>query len=213
MTDPLQATFDVFDASNPVRTQGAIAGRFSSLYTDRTGRIGKAMSTCAKTIGEIRHGETVHIVSMGEWSAEHMLCHIAEQIGPCDLMMATWSVSNDAVLRLATAMDRGWLRTARLLLDWRVKVRRPDALAVLRKALSTADLRLDNCHAKVYLLGNENWHVSLIGSPNMTTNPRIEASVMTESEEIWRFHANWLSELLDDGHPFSRPKSKKGRKR
>lgn len=189
----------------------SVVGRFSDLYTDRFGRIGKAASTCAETIGEIRRGETIHVVSMGEWSAEHVICHVVEQCGPMRLMMATWSVSNDAINRLSMAMSAGLITECRALLDWRVKVRRPDALTVLRQSLEAADLRLDNCHAKIYLLDGNGWHVTFLGSPNLTTNPRLEASVLTESRDVWEFHRGWLVPMIDAANPFDVPRKKRPR--
>ncbi len=176
--------------------------RYSDLYRGKGGVIGKQLSRCADVLGEIRHGETQHVVSMGEWSTEHVICHIAEQIGSCDLIMATWSVSEAAVLRLAEAMEAGWIRSCRALMDWRVKVRRPNALTILRQALGAADLYLENCHGKVYLLANDDWHVVWVGSPNLTTNPRIEASVLTESREVWEFHRAWIEGVIDRAKPF-----------
>jgi len=189
---------DLFTPEGPKSS----ALRWSDLYRDKAGRIGKQLSKCAEVLGEIQHGETVHIVSMGEWSAEHVICHVAEQIGPCDLLMATWSVSNDAVLRLAQVMEAGHVRSCRALLDWRVKVRRPEALQILRTALLTTDLYLSNCHGKVYLMANDEWAVSWVGSPNLTTNPRIEASVLTEGREVHNFHATWINGCIDRAKPF-----------
>lgn len=188
------------------------AARFVDLYRDNLGNIGKAMATCSDVIGEIRHGETQHIVSMGEWSAEHVICHVIEQCGPMRLLMATWSASDASVNRLALVMEQGNITACRALLDWRVKVRTPNALAVLRKQLPSTDLRLDSCHAKVFLLDNDDWHVALVGSPNLTANPRIEASVLTESREVWEFHRGWMEAAIDDANPFDAPRPKKKRK-
>ena len=189
------------------------AGRFATMYTDRSGRVGAAMSTCSDVIGDIHSNETQHIVSMGEWSMEHVIAHVVDQCGPMRLMMATWSVSDAAVNRLAQVMADGLITECRALLDWRVKVRRPNALTVLRVSLSSADLRLDNCHAKVYLLDNDDWHITVVGSPNLTTNPRMEASVLTESREVWEFHKSWIEPAIDGANPFDAPRPKKRRKR
>ncbi|MBC8424472.1 hypothetical protein H8E07_10145 [bacterium] len=184
------------------------AGRFLDFYTDSAGKIGKAAGTCAETIGTPKHGETMHVVSMGDWSAEHVIAHLTDVCGPLHLMMATWSVSNDATHRFAEAMRRGWILSCRALLDWRVKVRRPDALAILRQAMASTDLRLGACHAKIYLLHNDDWHLTFVGSPNLTTNPRIEASVLTESKDVWRFHVDWLGAEIDGANPFDVPRRK-----
>jgi hypothetical protein len=191
----------------------SVSGRFSDMYTNDHAVIGKALLKCADVIGEIQHGETQHVVSMGDWSAEHVICHVVEQCGPMRLMMATWSVSDAAVLRLAEAMAQGHITACRALLDWRVRVRRPNALTVMRSALSTADLRLDNCHAKIYLLDNDDYHVTFVGSPNLTTNPRLEASVLTESADVWKFHRGWLEPMIDGANPFDVPRPKGKRKK
>lgn len=63
------------------------------------------------------------------------------------------------------------------------------------------------------ILSNDDWHVSIVGSPNLTTNPRLEASVITESEDVWRFHANWLGDAIDGANPFDAPKPVRRRKK
>ena len=173
---------------------------YSAQFTSTT--LGRRLQHCASVIGEIRHGETKHVVSAGAWSAEHMIAVIADQIGPADLMLATWSVSDASLARLCGAMESGAIRSCRAIFDWRVKVRKPNAHTMLRASLPAADLRLTNCHAKVYLLAGDTHRITIVSSANLTTNPRIEASVITEGADVHAFHCEWMTAELANAKPF-----------
>ena len=181
-----------------------IAQKFSfpNLYRTKEGNIGKHMNRCSEVVGYIEKDSTMHVVSIAEWSMEHLIAHITDQIGRCNLMLATWSISNDAATKLCSVINAGLFESVRILFDWRVKVRKPSALTMIKMNLDKADIRLHSCHAKVYLLWNNNYHIVIVGSPNLTTNPRIEAIVITESKELFEFHYTWLTEIINGAEPF-----------
>jgi hypothetical protein len=155
---------------------------------------------CAEVIGELEHNETIHVVSAAEWSTHDLIAHLVETTGPVDLWFATWSISEDGLRAMLRLREQGKVRSVQALLDWRIKVRKPE-VAQLAKA-QVDQLRVYSCHAKVYILRNKQWGVSICSSANLTNNPRIEASVITEDRELADWHIAWLKGVLRGAGPF-----------
>ena len=176
--------------------------RMSQLYSAGDGTIGRKLSTCSKVVGPIAKDTTIHVVSFANWWAEHVIAHVLDQCGPMHLAFCTWSMSPSAALKLMRAKAAGALLTVRALLDVNLCMRRPEAFEVIRRSLDEMDARTMQVHAKVYCLHNENWHVVILGSQNLTENPRLEALVVAESEELWRFHSGWLTRAIDGADVF-----------
>ena len=175
---------------------------FSQLYEDDTGRLGKRHSRCADVLGDLHPGQTKHVVSMGEWSADNMIAWTVDQIGPSDLLFGTWSLSVKPAARLCAAADAGLLTSFRGVFDLRAVIRRPEAMRMIRARFGYSNVRIFNCHAKVYLLSNADRRVSIVSSANFTNNPRIEASVITDDPAVFAFHHDWIERTFNKSDPF-----------
>ena len=68
------------------------------------------------------------------------------------------------------------------------------------------DIKAAKCHAKVTVIQNETWGISIVSSANYTRNPRIEAGVICNSKEIAEFHKNWIVNELNNTSDFERNK-------
>jgi len=152
------------------------------------------------TIGKIEKGVNIHAVSEGEWSLHNTISHVIDEIGPCDLWVATWSISEDAVRQLVRMRLDGRVRKFMMLADWRVRHRRPEAAGLVRS--NSDKVRVGNCHAKAAVLLNDEFSVSIVTSANLTNNPRTEVYVITEDEKIAAFHRTWIEHGIDDGNNF-----------
>ncbi len=153
----------------------------------------------------IKKGESVHYVSKSEWSMHDLVLYIIDIIGPAELYAVTWSVSNEAVGEILKYLKNGKITKMDFLVDWRVKVRRPEAYEFLK--YNATKLYVSNTHAKVAVLRNENYHISIVSSANFTNNPRIESGVLTESKKIADFHIGWISEEIAGAKPFEEGES------
>lgn len=172
--------------------------------------LGKEREIVANVIGNISMGKTIHYVSKGEWSMHDLLFHILSQTGPAHVTFSTWSMSEIAVRQMIDAVESGLLLSLAAALDWRVKVRRPEVLELVR--FNFENIRLVNCHAKVAVVQNYKWSVVIVGSANFTNNPRIEAGVITCDKAIADFHKEWIQHEINNGSLFSEEK-KNGRKK
>ena len=51
------------------------------------------------------------------------------------------------------------------------------------------------CHAKLYIMRNDAWAITICGSANLTNNPRIEVSTITEDRQVAGFHVDWIDRV------------------
>ena len=163
-------------------------------------QLGKRFQKAQDVIGKVRMGDNIHFVSAGEWSSHDVMVHLLNQTGPADIYIATWSFTEIAARIILKQIEEKMIRNIYLLLDWRVKVRTPEVLGLLKFNIST--IRLTQCHAKVTAIVNDNWGVAVVGSANYTNNPRIEAGVISCDQDLAEFHKKWISDCIDRLNPF-----------
>jgi len=147
-------------------------------------------------------GETTHYATAGDWSNHELLFHILKQTGPAHVALATWSISEDAIRLMLDWYHKKLILSMSALLDWRVKVRRPEVLELLKFNLANTHLYLTNCHAKTAVVQNHKWSIAIVGSANFTNNPRIEAGVICCSKTAADFHLSWIKDEITRSKPF-----------
>lgn len=164
----------------------------------------QATSRVEDAIGQLEHGVTIHLATLGSWSTHDVLIYLLERMGPdpADVVCATWSVGELAVRMLADAKRNGSLRSLKMLLDWRVTGWNGSVIQLLRSV--SDQMRVTATHAKVFTLINRDWAFVYFGSANITANPRIEVQCLVESREVAEFHRSWIQECLDRGEPFGK---------
>ena len=153
-----------------------------------------------RVLGELKPGEDIHFASRSAWSMHDLLFYLLEQTGPAKVTLATWAISEQAVRMLLQGLEAGVILGLQALLDRRVRIRKEQVLAFAQNICSR--LYLVDCHAKILLIENDQWRVSVSGSANMTKNRRIEAGVISTCPEVFTFHQHWLSQELEGLNPF-----------
>jgi len=165
-----------------------------------TDKLCRADVCLADAFPALEKDTTYHYASGAAWSAHDMILHFLAFTGPAYVTLATWSLSEGACRQLVSALQDGRITGMACLFDWRVKTRCPDAVAIAKMA--NCDVRINTCHAKVYCLSNTEWGVSIVGSANLTNNPRIEAGVASTSQQAEEFHRGWIKAEIAKSQPF-----------
>lgn len=151
-------------------------------------------------IGVIVQNETLHIPTRGTWSSPHLIDHILRQIGPAECYITSWSVKEQAVRILIQLLDSGKITRLHCLFDERIRVQCPQAYQLA--ANNMTDIKLTKIHAKVVVLLNDDWGVSICTSANLTRNPRIERFVVSTHREVAEYDRAWIDAELKNGNPF-----------
>jgi hypothetical protein len=162
--------------------------------------LGKVNEKVSSVFKDASWDKPIHYVSCGDWSMHELLQFILESIGPADVLLATWSMSEPAAVKLMAMLESRLITSLKGVIDFRTKNRHPAAFQLSQTLFS--DLRLTSCHAKVTVVKNDTHLISIVGSANYTNNPRIEAGVISVAPKVGQFHAAWIQSLLQNAKPF-----------
>ena len=154
---------------------------------------GTPLEILKKHIGDIDLSKTTHYVTNGNWSMNDLLIYILLQVGPSDVLVATWSIAELAMRQILKHHSEGLIKSISFLLDPRVKVRNPKPLQLLA---ANFPYRLYQCHAKVTLIKTKDQYISIVSSANMTQNPRIERGAIFPYKNVYDFDYKWLHETI-----------------
>lgn len=122
-------------------------------------------------IGQLQQNQIINFWTFGRYAMHHVLRYVLSQTGPADITACTWAISSRAVEDLLSLRKHGLLRSFKLWIDPRVKVRNPEPMQVIQVNWPFV---IAPVHAKVCTVCNDEWHVSIYGSLNFTTNPQPE---------------------------------------
>ncbi|NCA75631.1 MAG: hypothetical protein EOM90_04795 [Alphaproteobacteria bacterium] len=163
--------------------------------------IGKANAKLHQVFGQVAPDQSVHYVSLGDWSTHDLLFFLLEQTGPARVYFTTWAISEYAIRQLYQFIEHGLILELKGIFDYRNGIRKPAELQFLQKI--TTDIKAAKCHAKVTVIENDHWGISVVGSANYTRNPRIEAGVLCCDRKVTAFHRDWILHELSNTSVFN----------
>jgi hypothetical protein len=138
----------------------------------------------------ISPNHTIEYVTHGAWSTHHVLEKILYKTGKADVTIATWAVTEKPLKKLHKLKTEGYI--GELSGHFEEKIEKHHG-----KALGFAKMIFDNityskCHAKVMLVENPEWNISIVSSSNWTTNKRTEVGIINCSDMSVEFHKKWM---------------------
>jgi len=151
-----------------------------------------------KAIGQLQNGKTTHYYSWGNFNLVRLIMYILKQTGPAHAFMTSYSFSQKSIEQLKNRMDKNELLSFRVIIDNRVKSMSPLPFQMLK---SCFDYRCTSIHAKIALIWNENWHISIITSQNATDNPKLERGTIFTDASVFNFDLNTLENEFHRGTP------------
>jgi hypothetical protein len=142
-----------------------------------------------KSIGQLQKGKTTHYYSYGNFNLVRLIIHLLKQTGPAHVFMTSYSFSQTSIEQLLNHRQKGNILSFRVIIDNRVKTMSPVPFQMLSTAF---DYRCSSVHAKVALLWNDNWNISVVTSQNATDNPKMERGTIFTDTETFNFDKNSL---------------------
>jgi hypothetical protein len=149
-----------------------------------------------KSIGLIVPGRQKHYYSDGNFNLLRLIFHILKQTGPAHILMSTYSISQDSLEKVRNRINLGEILTIRFLIDNRVKVMSPLPFQMLKEGFS---YRCISLHAKVALIYNYGWKISIVTSQNATDNPKLERGVIFTDDQVFNFDKQQLENAFNRG--------------
>jgi len=141
----------------------------------------------------------LHYISDGDWSTHDLIMELLKKLKPAELFLTTYAIREFSIRQLVLAIEKQDLLSVNMIADYRAKIRTPEVYQLANQNLK---IFLHAIHAKVIVLRSPTGCVTIVGSSNLTSNPRIEAGVITMDPEVAAFHINWISKIMDNAEIF-----------
>lgn len=151
-------------------------------------------------IGDIKNGEDIFFINQGRWSAHDLLLYLLSITGPAALYFTAWAVSENAARLIQSAVDNKLITEVHCVLDRRIEIRNDKVIATVRN-FSNSIVFVD-CHAKLFVLENDNWKVTILTTANLSNNLRIEAGHIYTNSDIATLVKNNILKIIKSGKPF-----------
>lgn len=125
----------------------------------------------------------------------HIVKDIAGQIGPSQVIISTYSTSEQFVRAVYRLVKSGLIKSIILIAD--LKAARK-TLKLHRFMLNVfTDVRLTENHSKIVLMANDRYTVSVITSQNQTRGNRTEAGVITTNKSVYVTLESYLRHIVE----------------
>ena len=149
-----------------------------------------------KAIGQLQNGLTTHFYSWGNFNLVRLMIHILKQTGPAHAFMTSYSFSQKSIEQLKRKLEIQELLSFRVIIDNRVKSMSPIPFQML---MNSFDYRCTSIHAKIALIWNDSWTITILTSQNATDNPKLERGTIFTDPAIFNFDLNVLENEFQRG--------------
>lgn len=149
-------------------------------------------------LGLLQPGYNKHFYSNGSFNLIQMVLYLLKQTGPAHLFLSSYSVSEESLQTLKRHVESGDILSIRFLLDSRVRTISPKPFDYLVTAFPGC-YRCCALHAKVVLVWNEHFRLSVVGSQNATHNPKLERGIIHTDPAVFDFDLKTLSDEFNHG--------------
>jgi len=201
--DLLDLDFDLFDNRETKETTHKIKARAMRHQAKMSALNAMKKETLAEILTRLPDDhEYIHLVSNGNYDYYTFIPVILSHITHIDeLYGSTWTMNRTNCEDLFTRFDQGEIDTINIITGLYFKRRETAVYATLLEGLNKRHQRFISCenHAKVILIRSGEKYYVIEGSANWTANPRIEQNIITQSEDLYKFHQNWMNEIFKSG--------------
>lgn len=160
----------------------------------------KDSEDCAGIINRIKPGECLSFVTNGKFSLHNLVISLADQNKPVEIHATTFALREFPVRQLMIAMEMGIITGLKIVVDKRAKMRTPEVFTLAEN--NFCQIYQAEIHAKVTVLNTPAGYITIIGSQNWTTNPKIEAGVIIMDNATGEFHKSWIEKLMNNESVF-----------
>lgn len=155
---------------------------YDPLFPQHIDFVGEPWEILSKHIGQVEKGGLYNFWTFGRYCMTDIINHLLRITGPADVTATTWSINAASVQTMLNRRKDGLLTSFRMWIDPRVRRAAPEPLALLRHNFETV---IAPVHAKIALIGNDEWKISVSGSVNFTSNPQPERGIIQCIEAVY----------------------------
>lgn len=149
-------------------------------------------------LGQIEIGKNKHFYSKGAFNLIQLVLYLLKQTGPAHVFISSYSISEESLATLLRYKERGDILSIKFLIDNRVRTISPKPFDYLVTAFPNC-YRCCALHAKVALIWNDEYCLSVVGSQNATHNPKLERGIIHTEETVFQFDYRVLTDEFNNG--------------
>ena len=158
--------------------------------------IADAEKALTRSIGQLENGREHHFYSWGNFNLVRLISYLIKQTGPAHVFMTSYSFSQKSIEQLQHKISKGEILSFKVILDNRVRVMSPKPFQMIA---SSFDYRCISVHAKVALIWNDEWKISIVTSQNATDNPKLERGTIFTDHQVFNFDLKVLENEFERG--------------
>ncbi len=158
--------------------------------------IADAEKALTRSIGQLENGREHHFYSWGNFNLVRLISYLIKQTGPAHVFMTSYSFSQKSIEQLQHKISKGEILSFRIILDNRVRVMSPKPFQMIATSFN---YRCISVHAKVALIWNDEWKITIVTSQNATDNPKLERGTIFTDPEIFSFDLKVLENEFERG--------------
>lgn len=156
---------------------------------------GRGYEVIKHLIGKVEQNRTIHYWTEGEWSAHELMEYLLEATGPAKVYLTTWAMSENPVRALLRLIEQKKITVLYAIFDVKCTDRAPKVFQLVNSI--TTKVKLSHCHAKVFVIENDEWLIANNGSANWTKNPRTESGVITTVRKDAAFYRDCIIKKIN----------------
>lgn len=164
-------------------------------FPTSTHRLGRSLIDLRASIGELEQDQALQFATAGRWSMHQLLEYLLLKTGPAKVWMTTWTITEEPMRALLGMITSGLITELNAVLDYRIERRKPEAFQLASSIITR--IKLTKCHAKVLVIKNDTWSITILGSANFSKNPRIEAGTIFTDHASGAFHIDWINQVIE----------------
>lgn len=162
----------------------------------RRERMLERRKNAAEALGAIEPNTDRYIVTKGQFSLIDLISATADAIGPAHFLISMFTAHGAGIADAHDFLKAGKILSAKWLVDFTFQRRKPHFVGQLRALFGDDCIRITKTHAKIVVLVNDRYAVSILSSMNLTHNPRIEFILVREDRKLAEFNTAWIDEIF-----------------
>jgi len=150
-----------------------------------------------------KSGEESRLITQGSFNMFTIMMYLYKEIGIIDEMyLTTFNMKEVVISTIFEMLEEKKIKKLRIMISESINHRMPKRIEQLKKSVEKnkiehdVKLKLNWNHSKIMLVRIGNIFYVLEGSGNLSDNAQIEQYLITNSEEIYKFHKKWMDETF-----------------
>jgi hypothetical protein len=172
----------------------------AALKTKNVYKAAKAKDKLIEAIPFIEMGYTYHIPCFVHWSLHDLMAYLLTFTGLAKVWLTSWAISENPVRMMMQLIDEGKVSELSCVFDSRIKSQCPSAAQLLQRNFTK--IGLCDIHAKVLVIINDSWAISVTATANLTNKRRVEKYVICCDRAVAENDVKWIKQLLENSNPF-----------